>query len=167
MQKPRIKKAQLLAALLLSIIVLCGSARKTFSQTTASSTATQARQNDDAAARRLALVAALERAQAEVVAGRSYVKGLETQVESKQSIIDAQARRQTLSDAAIESLKSEVADAVAVIASQKQSLELGEKEILYLKKELKSVNKKLARSRKLNRYLIVGVILAFLAGAAR
>lgn len=60
---------------------------------------------DNAAAtvERIQLVAALERAQAEVKASRKYVDALNEQIESKEKIIQTQQRRQTLADSAIAS----------------------------------------------------------------
>jgi chromosome segregation ATPase len=138
---------------------LCGNAKTIFSQTTADSTQTRA----DDEARRRQLIEALERAQDEVKASRKYIDALEAQVKSKQSIIEAQAKRQTLSDEAITSLQKEVEILKSVIAVQEKTIETDRNEIDYLKKELDKTNKKLKRSRSLNKYLIVGVAAAVLA----
>lgn len=103
------------------------------------------------------MLEALERAQDEVKASRKYIAGLETSVKSKQGIIDAQTKRQTLSDEAISSLQKEVSDAQALISSQKTTLVADRAEIDYLKKELANTNKKLARARTLQKYLIIGI----------
>lgn len=132
----------------------------TFSQTTQSSTQNQQAADEQ---RRRQLIEALERAQDEVTAGRAYIGGLEAQVKSKQSIIDAQKTRQTLSDAAITSLQAEVETLKAVIAEQEKTIAGQKSEVDYLKKELSKTNKKLHRSRKLNQFLIVGVAAAILA----
>ena len=152
MQEIRKVKLIMLFAII-AALCLFASVRKTFSQTTAPST--QAQETDEQ--RRIKILEALERAQDEVKASRAYIKGLEKQVTSKQSIIDAQTKRQILSDEAISSLQKETEIAKAAITSEEKTIELQKLEVDYLKKELDKTNKKLKRSRNLNRYLIVGI----------
>ena len=109
------------------------------------------------------MVEALERAQDEVRASRKYIAGLEAQVNSKQSIIDAQSKRQTLADEAIFSLQKEIEILQKAIEGQKETIAIQEKESKYLKSELDKTNKKLKRSRSLNKYLIVGAAALILA----
>ena len=118
-------------------------------------------QNDDEA-RRLKLVEALERAQDEVKASRKYIDGLEKQVESKEQIIAAQTKRQTLSDEAITSLQKEIETLKAAVAEQEKTIRVQENETEYLKKELGKTSRKLHRARKLNQSLIIVTAAAIL-----
>lgn len=70
-------------------------------------------------------------------------------------MIDAEGQRQTLSDAAIASLQKEVEDLKSVVSAQEKTLETSTAEVDYLKKELGFTQKKLHRSRTLNKYLIL------------
>ena len=99
----------------------------------------------------------MERAQDEVKASRAYIAGLEKQVESKQTIIDAQAKRQTLSDEAIASLQKEVEILQNLISAQEKAIEKQTAEIKSLRKDRDKANKKLSRSRKVQKFLIVGI----------
>ena len=151
-------KRILTGALLGAALCLSASVKPALSQQTASSTQPQQAQTPETeAARRLRLIEALERAQDEVKASRKYVAALEASVKSKQAVIDAQVKRQSLSDEAIAALQSEVADAKAVIGSQQATIAAGGREIDYLKQELAAVNKKLRRARAVEKYLIVGI----------
>lgn len=101
---------------------------------------------------------ALERAQDEVRASRKYIEGLESSLESKESIIKAQTSRQTLSDEAIRLLRLEIEQLQAIIKNNEAALKIQSDEIVYLKKELSATNKKLGRARRLNKYLIITTV---------
>ena len=105
----------------------------------------------------------MERAQTEVKAGRKYIDGLEESLKSKQAVIDAQTKRQTLSDEALASRTKEVEILRAAIVEQKNTIAIQEAEIKFVKSELAKVNKKLKRSRKLNQILIATAVGAILA----
>lgn len=159
------RKSKTLLLLLCAAIFLCGAAKTTLYAQTASSTPTQTNQQIDEQ-RRLALVEALERAQREVIAGREYVDVLEGKLKSAAAIIAAQEKRQTLSDQAIALLRKQAAEYQAALDEQKRRIEIDKKEIIYLRAELDQTNRKLKRSRTVNKYLIAGlagIIIALFA----
>ena len=157
MKTHALKNALLL--ILLSLIVLCGSANQTFSQQTPNSIQTT---NDEV--RRIQLVAALERAQTEVKAGRKFIDGLESQIRSKQAQIDQLNRRDAKRIEIQTSLEAEIANLRAAIAEQKNALKIKQDETDYLKKELQKTQKKLKSSYKREKFFaaIAAVLAAIL-----
>lgn len=114
-----------------------------FSQETGSSTTTQI-----SAEKLIQLVEASERAQREVVISRKSVDGLREQIQSKEKIIAELKKQGEISGEAILAQKSEITELRAAIASQQQTLKISEQKSEYLAGEVKKLEKKLRRSRK-------------------
>jgi len=114
----------------------------------------------DESARRIQLIQALERAQAEVLVSRDLIDGLKEQVASKDSLIAAITEKDEVSQAAIKTLQSEVENLRIAISESQKVLELRQHEVDFLKKDLEKNNKNLTRSRRNSKILIVlaGVI---------
>lgn len=119
----------------------------TFSQPTANST-------DNDAARRAELVAALERAQIEVRAGRKFIDGLEKQIELKQRQIDEFERRDAKRVEIQELLQKEINELRLAIKEQKNALRIKTEEADYAKKELDKTNRKLKSARTREKFLV-------------
>lgn len=153
----------LLTLLLLAAIVLCGSARTTFSQKIENSTPTAAPQTE-AELRRVELIEALERAQTEVVAGRKYVAALEEQIRLKQERINALGQRDEFRAAKEAALLTEINELKAAIVAKNAAQELAQTQIARLDKDLKKTQKKLRAANRRTRWVIVGAAI-FAVGA--
>ncbi len=109
----------------------------------------------DEAARRIQLIQALERSQTEVLVSRDLIAALKEQVASKESIIAAITEKDEASEAAIKTLQSEVEDLRIAIYEAQKVLELRHHEVEFLKSDLEKSNKKLSRSRRTSKVLLV------------
>lgn len=156
MKRHDIKKTLLLFTF--GLMCLCGCAKTTFSQETSNSIQTDAEQ------RRVALINALERAQSEVVAGRKYIDELQTQVKSKQALIDKLVERDAARAQVEQSRQKEIAELRAAIDEQEKALQIRIDEVEYLKKELAKTQKKLRSSHRREKFLVaaLGALALFL-----
>ncbi len=109
----------------------------------------------DDAARRVLLVEALERNQAEVIAGRKYIDALKQQVGIKQAEIKALNEKDALAQSAITGLQSEVTSLRSAIDEASKALEIRKSEAEELKKQLDKTRRSLHRARALTKYLAI------------
>lgn len=109
------------------------------------------------------LVAALERAQTEVIAGRRLVDALEAQIKSKQKLLDEMIRRDETRVEIEKSLQAEIVSLKAAVAAQTAALKIKDEEIDFLKKELKATQKKLKSTQRREKWLVIGLGI-FIAG---